>query len=330
MRTRSLTALLAAFLTLFAAPIAAPAAEARTVPPTGTAPVHTGFMSAWAASVQNPGRMPAGVNDYSCQSETHPEPVVLVHGTWANAESSWTPLTQQLLAEDYCVFALNYGDESGSGMGLVPGVYGTQDLEASGAEVAAFIDDVLARTGANKVNLVGHSQGGTQLRSYVHLHGGQDKVRSLIGLGPNNHGTTLAGIAALGSAIQQLGVPVLDVAGIPLGQAGVQQSVGQPLWEKLNRTGETFAGIDHTVIATQYDLVVSPFNSQYLTETPGHSVNNIRLQDGCEQDTSDHLSILYSPRAQWYVLNALDPSYGQRTPQPCTRVYPFGGPQGSS
>ncbi|MFT3900080.1 MAG: hypothetical protein QM728_07555 [Gordonia sp. (in: high G+C Gram-positive bacteria)] len=37
-------------------------------------------------------------------------------------------------------------------------------------------------------------------------------------------------------------------------------------------------------------------------------VKNITLQDGCGQDTSDHLSMAYSPRAISIALRALNPA----------------------
>lgn len=45
----------------------------------------------------------------------------------------------------------------------------------------------------------------------------------------------------------------------------------------------------------------------FLKDGAGASVRNITLQDGCEQDVSDHLTVMYSPRALSIALNALDP-----------------------
>ena len=56
---------------------------------------------------------------------------------------------------------------------------------------------MLAATGASKADLVGHSQGGMMPRYYLKFLGGADKVNALVGLGPDNHGTTLSGLAKL-------------------------------------------------------------------------------------------------------------------------------------
>ena len=52
---------------------------------------------------------------------------------------------------------------------------------------------VLAATGAAKVDLVGHSQGGMMPRYYLKFLGGAALVNRLVALAPSNHGTTLDG-----------------------------------------------------------------------------------------------------------------------------------------
>ncbi|GII95442.1 hypothetical protein Ssi02_56730 [Sinosporangium siamense] len=67
---------------------------------------------------------------------------------------------------------------------------------------------MLTTTGATKVDLVGHSQGGGPLpRWYLKFLGGAPKVRKLIGLGAANHGTTISGAMALTRALGTVGVP---------------------------------------------------------------------------------------------------------------------------
>ncbi|MGW4248765.1 lipase, partial [Nocardia sp. NPDC004722] len=75
----------------------------------------------------------------------------------------------------------------------------------------------------------------------------------------------------------------------------------------LNVGGDTMPGIDYTVIGTRYDEITNPYDLTFLKAGPGAQVSNITLQDGCEQDVSDHLTMMYSPRALSIVLRALDP-----------------------
>ena len=62
-------------------------------------------------------------------------------------------------------------------------------IEDSAAQLKAFVDKVLAATGAAKVSMVGHSQGGMMPRYYIKFLGGASKVDDLVGLAPSNHGT---------------------------------------------------------------------------------------------------------------------------------------------
>ena len=54
----------------------------------------------------------------------------------------------------------------------------------SAAQLEAFVDRVLAATGAAKVSMVGHSQGGMMPRYYIQFLGGAGKVDDLVGLAP--------------------------------------------------------------------------------------------------------------------------------------------------
>lgn len=61
----------------------------------------------------NPGGSATGSDDWSCRpSAEHPNPLmlVLVHGTGANRLNMWTTMSPLLANEDYCVFALTFGN----------------------------------------------------------------------------------------------------------------------------------------------------------------------------------------------------------------------------
>ncbi len=54
----------------------------------------------------------------------------------------------------------------------------------------------------------------------------------------------------------------------------------------------------------RYDLVVTPYRSQYLTG-PAEQVTNITLQAKCLLDLTDHFFIIYDPAALHWVGHAL-------------------------
>ncbi|GHE96256.1 lipase [Streptomyces spiralis] len=250
----------------------------------------------------------SGWNDYNCRpSAAHPRPVVLVHGTFGNSVDNWLSLAPYLEDRGYCVFSLDYGQLPG-----VPLFHGLGPIDTSAGQLSAFVDKVLTATGAAKVDLVGHSQGGMMPRYYLKFLGGAAKVNALVGLAPDNHGTTLSGLTNLLPYFP--GAEDLLTATTP-GLA--DQITGSDFLTKLNEGGDTVPGVHYTVIATKYDEVATPWRSQYLT---GSDVRNVLLQDLCPVDLSEHLAIGLFDRVAFHeVANALDPPHATATS--CASVF---------
>ncbi|GAA1155771.1 alpha/beta fold hydrolase [Streptomyces hebeiensis] len=288
-----------------APPTPAPATTSASTPAPASVPLPA---SATAASATASAAAPdSGWNDYSCKpSAAHPRPVVLVHGTFANSVDNWLGLAPYLVNRGYCVFSLDHGQLPG-----VPLTYGLGPIDASAAQLAAFVDKVLAATGAAKADLVGHSQGGMMPRYYLKFLGGAVKVNALVGIAPSNHGTTLLGLTKLLRYFP--GVADLLNEKTP---ALTDQVVGSPFLTKLNAGGDTVPGVRYTVIATRYDEVVTPYRSQFLT---GPDVRNVLIQDLCPADVSEHAAIGLLDRIAFHeVANALDPA--RATPTTCGSV----------
>lgn len=253
----------------------------------------------------------------SCSpSGAHPRPVVLVHGTWVDGPDTWSTLAPQLGAEGYCVFTLEYGYRADPGSNLLQ-TYGGDDIAASSRELATFVDDVRARTGAEQVDIVGHSQGGVVARQYLKFDGGAGAVHTLVTLGATNHGTTFSAGQLIGSLAEQFGLPVGEVAAAAVGPSFVQQMVGSNFLGALNADGDTVPGVAYTVIATRSDTVSTPPENTFLTAGPGASVDNVWVQDGCPQNTATHMELTSDPRAVWMIQRGLDRSYADRVPSPC-------------
>ncbi|MFF0792473.1 esterase/lipase family protein [Streptomyces spiralis] len=250
----------------------------------------------------------SGWNDYGCRpSAAHPRPVVLVHGTFGNSVDNWLSLAPYLEHRGYCVFSLDYGQLPG-----VPLFHGLGPIDKSAGQLSAFVDKVLTATGAAKVDLVGHSQGGMMPRYYLKFLGGAAKVNALVGLAPDNHGTTLSGLTKLLPYFP--GAEDLLKATTP-GLA--DQITGSDFLTRLNEGGDTVPGVHYTVIATKYDEVATPWRSQYLT---GSDVRNVLLQDLCPVDLSEHLAIGLFDRVAFHeVANALDPPHATATS--CASVF---------
>ena len=159
-------------------------AQART----RALPVDYDFALGALAGFAHPQTPPPGADNGCRPSAAHPEPVILVNGTFGNQDDNWQAAAPLLANHGYCVFTFNYGGPSASSI-----VQGTGDIATSAGQLGAFVSTVLASTGASKVDLVGHSQGGMMPRYYLKFLGGAAHVDKLVALAPSNHGTTLAG-----------------------------------------------------------------------------------------------------------------------------------------
>jgi triacylglycerol lipase len=227
---------------------------------------------------------PPGANVPCTPSAAKPYPVVLVHGTFGNRFNSWQALSPALKAAGYCVYALNYGGYNGSGL---LGIYGIGPIERSARQLADFVAQVRAQTGAAKVSLVGHSQGGMMPRYYLKFLGGAAVVDDLVGLAPSNHGTAN---------------PFAGPAGFAC-PACAQQATGSAFLRNLNAGDESPGAVSYTQIVTRYDEVVIPYTSGYLA--PDARVTNLTLQDKCPADFAEHLGIIYDPVASRITRHAL-------------------------
>ncbi|MFF4407871.1 esterase/lipase family protein [Streptomyces sp. NPDC001262] len=247
----------------------------------------------------------SGWNDWSCKpSAAHPNPVVLMHGTFGNSWDNWLVLAPYLVKRGYCVYSLDYGQKAG-----VPLVNGLGSIEKSAGQLSAFVDKVRQSTGVEKVDLVGHSQGGGPLpRYYLNFLDGAGKVGKLVGIAPDNHGTTVLGMTKLVDTVP--GARKVFSLTLP----GVEdQLVGSEFLKKLNSKPDTVPGVQYTVISTKYDEIATPYTSQFLD---GPDVRNVVLQDLCKLDISEHAAIGTIDTIAFHeVANALDPAHA--TPTTC-------------
>jgi triacylglycerol esterase/lipase EstA (alpha/beta hydrolase family) len=277
-------------------------------------PVDWDFAAGALAGFFAPDTPPPGADNWNCKpSSAHPDPVILVNGTFANEDDNWQAASPLLADNGYCVFTFNYG-----GTGYVTA---TGDIATSAGELGAFVTQVLAATGAAKVDLVGHSQGGMMPRYYLKFLGGAQYVNDLVALAPSNYGTTLDGLTTLAGALNAIGL--VNGAINPLCTACVEQEQGSAFLDNLNSGGDTVPGVHYTVIESRDDEVVTPYTNAFLT---GPGATNITLQNQCPLDASDHLEIAADPVALADVLNALDPA--APVPVPCLLVLPVTGPIG--
>ena len=256
------------------------------------------------AGAQDPGPAPAGSNDFTCKpTKKHPRPVVLVHGLSARMGENWSYVSPRLADAGYCVFALTYGqDERAALFPYSPG--GIVPMEQSSLELKAFVTKVLKRTGARRVDLVGHSEGTVMPRYYLERRGGREKVKRFVALTPLWRGTNVAGPTFLRQSGDALGIEGLIIEAVSSFCGSCPQfGPDSEYLRDLNADGERIRGIRHTNIVTRYDELVQPYTSGIM----GDGGHNIVLQEICPSNPSEHAAVAYDAAVMQMILNALDP-----------------------
>jgi triacylglycerol esterase/lipase EstA (alpha/beta hydrolase family) len=250
----------------------------------------------------------SGFNDQSCRpSTTHPYPLVLLHGLTANGQLNFTEMGPYLAGLGYCVFAPTYGQSfPGSPGGLVP-------VAQSAKEIVADIDNVLTTTGATKVDLVGHSEGGFQSLYVPKVLNYAGKVDRVVALAPPTHGTNLDSLVYLG---QLLGITSqLNTLGCG---ACADLIPGGPGVTALTTGPIAQPGVNYTIIASRTDEVVTPPSTAFIEE-PG--VTNEYVQDTCPLDLVGHIGLAIDSGVFQLVANALDPNSAK--PVSCAIGFPL-------
>ena len=123
---------------------------------------------------------------------------------------------------------------------------------------------MLAFTGATKVDLVGHSEGGLVSRYYLKYLGGTAKVGRYVSLGTPQHGTALA----------NLGTFFLNCLSIVACQ---QMAAGSAFLGTLNAGDDTPGSVAYTAIFTAEDELVRPVWNASLDD----GATNALLQNFC-------------------------------------------------
>ncbi len=219
-----------------------------------------------------------GINDPSCvPSGDITEPVVLLHGTSNNA-SVWGNLVHLLQDQGACVWAFDYGADDVTLQNMIPSVKAIADLDDSAAEIADQVDYVREVTGSDKVNLVGHSQGGMHIKTYTQMHDGAGHVSHAVALGGNFHGTTLNG---QGETLSKFIAFAPHLAAFLASTAGIQQVVGSEFMKRLNALPDTAPGVLYTSIYSPGDTTVTPNSSSQLVLGDGADVVNLDLGEVC-------------------------------------------------
>jgi triacylglycerol lipase len=228
--------------------------------------------AAITAAVVVPRATGGGARSTAAAQDT-PGPVLLVPG-YGGSTSSLRTLGDRLTAagRDATVVA-------------VPGE-GTGDLQASADVLAAAVDDALARTGADSVDVVGYSAGGVIARLWA-ADGGADQARRIVTLGSPHHGTTVADLAA-------------RVLPAECPEGCQQLTTTSRLLAQLNAGDETPDGPTWVSVWTTADQTVTPPDSAVL-----QGAVDLPVQDVCADSRVAHGQLPSDGLVQGIVLAEL-------------------------
>jgi triacylglycerol esterase/lipase EstA (alpha/beta hydrolase family) len=286
-------------LAALGATLAAGALAVSTAAPAQAAELPEGGLTESLANYAAAPSTVRGANDFTCKpSAEHPNPVVLVPGTFTNMGASFIKMAPRLKNAGYCVYSLNYGmtlASFGRAGGLGP-------IKDSAKQLAAFVAKVRASTGAAKVDIVGHSQGGSVPMWWMKKMGGASQVAHYVGWAPSSHGTSLSGVVNLGHALNVMGF-VTGLAAFGQFPGAIDQTYSsqytKDLWADGNRVP---SGPKYTVVMTKYDKVVTPYQTQSLE---GDDVNNVLLQERCPTNQTGHTFMYLDHPTLQLTMNAL-------------------------
>lgn len=241
-------------------------------------------------------------NDFGCRSEHNP--VVLLHGLSASREVDLNTLSWHLKNLGYCVFSETYGAHP-----IPSWIGGLRHMRDSAQDVARFVREVKDKTGAAKVDLVGHSEGGV-MAIYVPMTqaGIADIVGHNVALGPAIHGAQYYGFTDLfyfgGEVTRRLASLVLKTIGCPacddMATGGAVHS------DFLNASPRIVQpGNKASIIVSTKDTLVAPDVSRIEEE----GVRNVVVQDKCPDDPVGHAGLAWDKTVWELVINELTEDY---------------------
>ena len=204
-------------------------------------------------------------------------PVIVVGGL-SGIAAVYQPLAARLRADGYRVWVYE-----------LPNL-GLGDIAASAGSLRTFVGKVRASTGAAKIDLVAHSEGGLVSRYYIKNLGGGDTIGRYVSLGTPQYGTYVANMLAF------LGLG--SCAGIVACQ---QMTIGSSFLAALNAGDDTPGSVRWTTVRTWQDELVRPVDNATLAD----GATNVLIQAKCPLRVVGHLALVVDGTTYSIIRQAL-------------------------
>ncbi|MGK5676664.1 lipase family alpha/beta hydrolase [Micromonospora sp. URMC 106] len=229
-----------------------------------------------ASATAAPDR-PAGTDRPASPVATAANPVIVVGGL-IGVSIAYEPIAARLRADGFRVFVYQ-----------LPGL-GFGDIRDSARAFGAYVEQVRSVTGASRVDVVGHSEGGLVSRWYVKFLGGAAAVGRYVSLGSPQQGTYVANILRF--------VGLGSCAGVVACQ---QMSIGSSFLADLNGGDDTPGAVRWTTVRTWQDELVRPVDNAVLAD----GATNVLIQAACPLRVVGHLGLVLDGTTYTVVRQAL-------------------------
>lgn len=177
-------------------------------------------------------------------------PVLMVHGYFLPGAETWLVLKNRIIQagwpKDYVM-----NPTFKNVVGCNP---------EHGREIARWVEELKARTGAKKVDIVAHSMGALDVRYYIKYMCGYKNVKKVVTIAGANHGTTVA-------CVDQLSCGAAEMC------RSADDWQHNRFLKALNACDETPGDILYTSIWSAYDEIIRPPESSIL-----QGAENIQIQ----------------------------------------------------
>lgn len=218
---------------------------------------------------------PAGASSTADYTRT---PVLMVHGWFIVGSAgpiTWATIKKNLVEDGWPEEYL-----------ATPSFTYVQGCDPDHAEeIAKWVDDLLEKTGAERVDIVAHSHGALNSMYYLRKMCGVHKVRKVVSLGAAYHGTVTA-------CLDPLSCGTLEMCAGSRQGAWKENGVLADLMNGDETPGDTL----YTCIWTKYDEIIIPASGGTL-----QGAENIQ----CTTPFLEHASLLMSDESYGYVRDAL-------------------------
>ena len=234
---------------------------------------------------------------------THESPVLYIHGVTSRSRA-FRPNAERLRDEGFWVWGYDYGDM------FAPGFYGMGNLDSIIEDVHANVDHVLEQTGAKQLDIVAHSQGGLMTKLFI-ANGGAPKVRRVVAMGANFHGTDVRGRATRFAPL----ISRYPRAASTLASPGVIQQLADSPWVRTHlNVPDTYPEIVYTSLYSPADVLVTPNETSMLASVSGADVVNINVAEAYGGYAPRHALMERDPLFIELTLWGLTRERGEHTP----------------